>query len=216
MKNKSKNNVSTFTLLVIIITGLLFIFTKKYNPKYPSDYVKIAPEVEFPFSIKNDSVIFSIPKPELNKPHIVYAVLDDTLQYGIIDPTLNKDITITPGTLASYVAKIRDNKITEYKILKAVDSYSQSIDLYNLILKANEVGNKFGIQRCLSPFCNICVEECKKVNGEGSLAIELVVDERGKVVPVFYRGYCPRCGRCFKECPIGLLLQSGYFDEIVD
>ena len=212
---KSKYNVSVFVFIILGTTAILFAVTKKYYPDYPSDYAKIAPEVEFPVEFGTDSVTFHIPESERGKAHIIYAILDETHQYGILDPTLSSKITITPGTYASYVLNIEKDKIGKYSILKKPEGYSEKIDLYSLILEAKASGGKFGVQRCLSPFCNICVEECKKVKGEERLAVELVVDKRGKVVPVYYSGYCPRCGICFMKCPVSLLMQSGIFDEKV-
>src|ERR1035437_5061574 len=100
MKIVDKGNVGSFVLIIIIIAGALFIVTKKIYPHYPSDYAKIAPDVEFPNSLKPDTITFSIPKSELNKTHIIYAVINDSLQYGIMDLTLSDKVIITTGTFA--------------------------------------------------------------------------------------------------------------------
>lgn len=209
----SKYNVFAFVVIILCVTAILFAFTKKFYPDYPSDYAKIAPDVEFPVEFGSNAVTFQIPESEIKKAHIVYALADGEHQYGILDPTLTNTITITPGTYASYVLNIEKDKIGKYRILKSAEGYAEKVDLYGLILRAKANGGKFGVQRCLSPFCNICVDECRKVKGEERLAVELVVDAHGKVVPVYYSGYCPRCGICFMKCPVSLLMQSGIFDE---
>ena len=213
MNMVDKGNVGNFALIIFIIAGTLFILTKKADPNYPSDYAMISPEVEFPYSIIQDTITFSIPQSEINKTHIIYAVINDSLQYGLLDPTLSDKLIITKGTYASYVANIKGNKIIDYQILKTFNNYKEKIDFYDVFISANKNGRKCGIQRCLSPFCNICVDECREVKGDERIAIDLILNDRGEIVPIYHPGYCPRCGRCFVECPIGLLVQSGDFDE---
>lgn len=213
MKIIDEGNVVIYILIIIIIAGASFIITEKLYTRYPSDYAKIAPDVKFPTSFKPDTISFSIPKSEINKSHIIYALINDSLQYGIMDLTLSNKVIITKGTYATYVAQIKESKIKHYEILKTLNGYKEKIDLYDMILKANKKGQKYGIQRCLSPFCNVCVDLCKKVTGEERIAIKITVNDLGEVVPVYLKGYCPRCGECFIECPIKLLIQSGDFDE---
>ena len=216
MIKDKKSNLYFFIVIIILTIGFLYIIIKKNLHVYPSDYAKIAPPMDFPVKINKDKITFFIPSKEIGKPHIVYVYDKDSLQYGMVDPSLRNEINITPDIDASYKAVIKDYRVKSYSILKTLNGYKENVNLYQLLLKAIQDSGKYGVQRCLNPFCNKCVEECKDVKGEDRLAVEIIANKRGELTPVYYAGLCPRCGRCFKECPVELIIQSGYFDEKVN
>lgn len=138
----------------------------------------------------------------------VFAYDEGNNFLGILKPVTEKKAILRRGDLADVKAPVRGQEVGKPIFLKRMDRYAEKTDSFEKVVQARDRGGHYGVQRCLHPVCTKCVDACKTVISSGDLAIVMRVQKGGSILPEFSKGKCPRCGRCFTDCPTGSIERS--------
>jgi len=195
-------------LLIVAALGVAALFHTPHAPRYPGDYADVAPPIAARFQFHPEQVDVLLPAGSDLKHYIVFAYDDSSRLYGILAPTSGGRVVIRNGDCADFRVWARNDTIKDYALLKQVTRYTLAVDMAALLRRADSTHRKLGVQRCLFPMCTICLDICRRVKGTEKIALVIRTVDNGELVPVYFRGECPRCGECYVECPVGALLKS--------
>ncbi len=195
-------------LLIAILLVLLgaLVALRKYFPTFPGDYPEIAPPIENTFEYFTDRVEIRLARESKLGRLIVFAYDAGNNFIGILKPVENGVVIVRKGDFADITARVEGNEIKDVVFLKKMDRYIRKIDMFDAVLYARSNTLRFGVQRCLYPICSRCVDACRSVISTCDIPIVMTVKPEGYVLPVFSKGRCPRCGKCFIFCPTGSIV----------
>ncbi|ABC80110.1 hypothetical protein [Anaeromyxobacter dehalogenans] len=179
-----------------------------WREQFPGSYPRVVAPAEARFEFLPDELRIHLSDQTRSGRIIVFAHVEGGSLLGLLKPIVDGTVTVRRGDLADYALAIHGGEIGEHRLLKAMDRYVEREDMLERILEARAKGLRFGVQRCLYPICNRCLDGCKSVMRR-DYPISMRVGERGNVEPGFAKGSCPRCGKCFVWCPSGVLRDSG-------
>lgn len=179
-----------------------------WKEQFPGSYPEVVAPAEARFEYLPDEIRIHLTDKTRSGRIIVFAHVEDGGLLGLLKPIVDGTVTVRRGDLADYRLAVRGGEVGDHRLLKAMDRYVEREDMLVRILEARAKGLRFGLQRCLYPICNRCLDGCKSVM-RGGYPITMRVGERGNVEPAFAKGSCPRCGKCFVWCPSGVLKDSG-------
>ena len=197
------------TILLAIILAVLIVALVSHHrviPVYPGEYPVIAPPMHCDIEYHDDRVELALREDPLLGRVIVYAHAEGGVYLGILKPVYDRRVVVRRGDYADFRAAIKGSSVEAAEFLKKMDRYEPKIDMFDSIVAAHDADRAFGVQKCLYPLCTRCVEACKSVIQGDNIPITLEVKPDGHIMPVFRRGKCPRCGRCFVNCPTGSIL----------
>jgi ferredoxin len=126
---------------------------------------------------------------------------------GILKPVVNGAVTVRRGDYADFRLPVHGSEVGEPVLLKAMDHYLEREDMFDHLASARSAGRSYGLQRCLFPICNRCLDGCRTVITTGRYPLKMQLQPGGFVHPAFESGKCPRCGICFTWCPSGSLVE---------
>ena len=124
---------------------------------------------------------------------------------AILKPVFDRKVTISRGDLADYRVNFEQGVVTGYELLKKAYGLNTSEDFFRQLVRSRDQGRRFGVQECLYPACSMCMDVCPVIaNG----VISMPVRKDGRIHPVIHHGGCPRCGKCFKLCKMGVIFKT--------
>lgn len=191
-------------ILAVLIAALASMH--RVHPFYPGEYPSIAPPMRYDIEFHDDRVDLLLEnEPRLGRV-IVYAHDEKGCFIGMLKPVYDRRVTVRCGDYADFRAGLKDTSVESAEFLKKMDRYESKIDMFDAMVAARNAGRAYGVQKCLYPFCTRCVTACRSVIQGDDIPIALAIKPGGFIAPVFSRGKCPRCGRCFVNCPTGSIL----------
>ncbi|HYG70567.1 MAG TPA: 4Fe-4S ferredoxin [Anaeromyxobacteraceae bacterium] len=179
-----------------------------WKEQFPGSYPRVLPPSEGRFEFLPDEIRIHLSEETKSGRIIVFAHTSDGSLLGLLKPIESGVVTVRRGDLDDYRLATRGAEVGEHRLLKALDRYVEREDMMERITEARAKGLRFGLQRCLYPICNRCLDGCKSVM-RADFPIRMRVGERGNVEPAFAKGKCPRCGKCFIWCPSGVIRDGG-------
>ncbi|ACG71590.1 4Fe-4S ferredoxin, iron-sulfur binding protein [Anaeromyxobacter sp. K] len=198
--------LATLTFLAVALGAR--VAQAPWTEQFPGSYPRVHAPADARFEFLPDEIRIHLDEETKSGRIIVFAHAADGSLLGLLKPIVDGAVTVRRGDLADYRLAVRGRDVGEHRLLKAMDRYVEREDMLERILDARAKGLRFGVQRCLYPICNRCLDGCKSVM-RGDFPISMRVGERGNVEPVFAKGSCPRCGKCFVWCPSGVIRDSG-------
>ncbi|MEN6436953.1 MAG: 4Fe-4S ferredoxin [Syntrophobacter sp.] len=205
MISKSALKVS---LILLGLTVAAFIVQKSFREEFPGNYPKFARPVDANFEFFNRQVRIAVPD-ELNDFRVfVFAHDSRGHMQAIIKQVVDGTIEVREGDYADIDVRFDGSQVAGFEILKRMDNYTRETDMFNALKEARVNGRQAGIQRCLYPLCTRCIEGCRSVISGGDLPLEMHRGPDGAIQPVYSKGKCPRCGKCFVWCPVNVITNT--------
>lgn len=197
------------SLIIIGLTAAAFLVQKTLHEDFPGNYPRFAAPVKAGFEFVDQQVRIRIPD-ELNGLRVfVFAYDSQGHMQAVAKPVENGTIEVNQGDNSDIDVRFdKDDQVAGFEMLKRMDSYTRELDMFNALKEAKANGRRIGIQRCLYPVCTRCIEGCRSVISGGDLALEMCKGEDGAIRPVYSKGKCPRCGKCFVWCPAQVITKS--------
>ncbi|MDD5205220.1 MAG: 4Fe-4S dicluster domain-containing protein [Desulfobacterales bacterium] len=192
-----------FMLIVLITTVIAYFVQAERKVKTEGFYPEIKAPVEGDFLFGDEEVVIEISSDPLWKSVVVFAYDEKECQVGIVKPVYDRRITIRESDLPDYRVATRGNRVTGFEIINKSRDSKQVPSFLKILKGANESSRRFGLQECLYPVCTRCMDVCPVIQHG---VIEMDILENGAVVPVVHLPGCPRCGKCFEVCKVGVLL----------
>jgi len=204
------SNNSAFKLAVVLLAlSVCAMLTQaSHDEQFPGNYPAFEGPVEVSYEFSNGSVTLDVPAKLNGLRTFVYAYDRQGVMFGILKPIANGRITVNRGDYADVKIATSGRQVTGYELLKRMDHYLRQVDMFELLQQAQDNGLRHGVQRCLYPMCTRCLEGCKSVISGGDIPLQMEVAPGGQIHPVYARGKCPRCGKCFAWCPVGVITDS--------
>ncbi|MFB3814771.1 MAG: hypothetical protein ACE14L_11745 [Terriglobales bacterium] len=193
-------------LLVLVV--LVLMAQRPSREKFPGSYPQLEPPVAATFKFEPQRVRIAVPKQLQDMRLVVFAYDDSGHMYGVLKSVNDGQITVNAGDNADLVLDVRQGRIGDYELLKRMDRYVRQVDMLERLRDASQNGRHVGVQRCLFPLCTRCIDGCKSVISGGDLPIEMQLGAGGEIRPVFSKGKCPRCGKCFTWCPLNVFVKA--------
>ena len=193
--------------ILIVLLGALVALQKSF-PTFPGDYPRTAPPIEHNCAYFDERVEIRLAKGSKLGRLIVFAYDGNNKFIGLLKPVENGAVVVRRGDYADFTACVEGSEIRDVIFLKKMDRYDKKIDMFDALTGARNNNLRYGVQRCLYPICTRCVEACKSVISNSDIPIVMTVKPEGEVLPVFSKGKCPRCGKCFTFCPTGSIVNS--------
>jgi formate hydrogenlyase subunit 6/NADH:ubiquinone oxidoreductase subunit I len=201
-----------FLLIVLTTTAVAYLVQSDRKMRTEGFYPEIKPPVEGSFHFKEEEVVIQVSSDPLWKYVVVFAYDDKDRQVGIIKPVYNRSITIRPNDRPDYRVSTKGNRVTGFEIVIKSREPSHGERFLQILRQAGETSRRFGLQECLYPVCTRCADICPVI-GQG--VIEMPIQESGAIVPVIHLPGCPRCGKCFEVCKVGVLLNPSKIPDSV-
>ncbi len=197
------------SLIILGLAAGAFLVQKTLREDFPGNYPKFAAPVKASFEFVDQKVRIRVPN-ELNGLRVfVFAYDSQGHMQAIVKPVENGIIEVDRGDRSDIDVRFdKDDQAAGFEILKRMDSYTRELDMFNALKEAMANGRQTGIQRCLYPLCTRCIDGCRSVISGGDLALEMRKGEDGAIRPVYSKGKCPRCGKCFVWCPVKVITKS--------
>ncbi|MEN6438799.1 MAG: 4Fe-4S ferredoxin [Syntrophobacter sp.] len=198
------------SFIILALTMAAFLIQKTLQQDFPGNYPKFAAPVNANFEFAGQHIRIGVPS-ELNDLRVfVFAYDSRGHMQAVVKAVEDGTIEVSEGDFSDIdVGFSQGNQIAGFEILKRMDSYTRQVDMAKALREANENGRQIGIQRCLYPVCTRCIDGCRSVIYGGDLPLEMRKSEDGAIVPVYSKGKCPRCGKCFVWCPVNVITTSG-------
>jgi ferredoxin len=197
------------SLIILGLTAAAFLVQKTFQEDFPGNYPRFAAPVEAGFEFVDQQVRIRVPN-ELNDLRVlVFAYDPQGHMQAVVKPVENGTIEVNQGDYSDIEVRFdKDDQVAGFEMLKRMDSYTRRLDMFNALKDARANGRRIGIQRCLYPVCTRCIEGCRSVISGGDLPLEMRKGKDGAIRPVYYKGKCPRCGKCFVWCPVKVITMS--------
>ena len=194
------------SLIILFLTISAYIIQQTIYENFPGNYPKFASPVEAEFNFGNKQARIHVPS-ELDGLNVfVFAYDTQGHMQALVKPVLNGAVQVSRGDYSDINVKFGENgEVTGYGMLKRMDGYTREIDMFDALKEAKTNGRQIGIQRCLFPVCTRCIDACKSVISGGDLALEMRKGLDGAIRPIYSKGKCPRCGKCFVWCPVAVI-----------
>lgn len=201
-----KQPVTKLLLFILIVLLGALVTMRKNFPTFPGDYPLIALPIENTLEYLDGSVEIRLAKESKLGRLVVFAYDQDNNYISILKPVEKGVVIVRKGDYADFTAHVEGSEIRDVVFLKKMDRYIRKIDMYDALINARDHDLRYGVQRCLYPICTRCVEACKSVISTYDIPIVMTVKPEGYILPVFSKGRCPRCGKCFIFCPTGSIV----------
>lgn len=204
------NSAMKISILMLGLAVAAFLVQRTLQEEFPGNYPQLAPPVNASFEFFNRQVRISVPG-ELNDLRVfVFAYDSQGHMQAIVKQVVDGVVEVREGDYSDIDMKFDGGgQVAGFEMLKRMDGYTRELDMFKALRDAKSSGRQAGIQRCLYPVCTRCIEGCRSVISGGDLALEMKKGMDGAIVPVYSKGKCPRCGKCFVWCPVGVITKSG-------
>lgn len=190
-------------LLLLLTAGLVYFCQAENKIQTEGLYPAVKPLIQGEFNFTPDSVQVKISEDPVWKRIAVFAYDREGWQVGIIKPVYDRTLTITRGDYPDFRVRVSDDRVEDFQIIGKAKVQYQGKDFMSLLIEAKEDSRQYGVQECLYPICTRCMDVCPVIKHG---VLEMTVNQGGVINPVIHIQGCPRCGKCFEVCKVGVLL----------
>ena len=192
-------------LFVTVTMVMVYFIQKDMVIKYEGAFAMVKPMIrgDFVFSEKGVEILLS--ETPLAGRMVVFAYDEKGDQVAILKPVYNGRVTLGPGEFADYRVRFANGAVKGFEIIQKLDGVRDGEDFLHLLTRARDAAWRYGVQECLYPVCTICMDVCPVI---AYGVIKMVVAEDGRINPVYSRQNCPRSGRCFEACKLGVIVRD--------
>jgi ferredoxin len=203
------NSPVKVSLIILGLTVAAFLVQKTIQQEFPGNYPRFAAPVKAGFEFADGQVRIRVPDELNNLSVLVFAYDSRGHMLAIVKPVEDGAIEVNRSDYSDMDVRFdQGDQVAGFEMLKRLDSYTREVDMFDALKEAKANGRRIGIQRCLYPVCDRCIEGCRSVISGGDLALEMLKGEDGAIRPVYSKGKCPRCGKCFVWCPVKVITKS--------
>ena len=192
-------------LVLLLVTAAVYVLQADLSQTFEGTYPEVIPPVAAKFDFQADRIEIKLSRDPAYSHIIVYAYDEDQRQVCILKPIEKRRIIINPGDRADYRVIFENNKVLSYEVLKKAYGMDRSEDFTGHLNAAKKAGRRYGVQECLYPACSMCLDVCPVVS-TGIIKMPVLPD--GRIHPVIHYGGCPRCGKCFELCKMGVIFRT--------
>jgi len=192
-------------LLVLVVTGVAYVCQSRHVVKYEGTYPAVKPMVKAEFSFRAEKVTIKLSEQPIWERVVVFVYDEEGRQVGILKPVYDQTVIIKPGESPDYRVSFTDGAVDDFEIITKINGVYEGEDFFSLLTQARKSSRRYGVQECLYPFCTLCMDVCPVIK-QG--VIEMRVAKNGTIYPVINIGGCPRCGKCFEVCKVGVIFKS--------
>lgn len=193
---------------LIAMSVCAMLVQASHSESFPGSYPSFESPIEATYTFAGSTATIAVPNQLNGLRVIVFAYDSSGRMFGILKPVSNGAVTVKHGDYADVEIRTEGRRVLGYDLLKRMDSYLRQVDMFDLLKDAQAKGRLHGIQRCLYPLCSRCLDACKSVISGGDIPLEMEVGPGGQIHPIYSRGKCPRCGKCFTWCPVQVITNS--------
>jgi len=196
-----------YLLLVTLlaVAAVVYWLQADLQQTFVSTYPEVVPPIAAKFNFLDDEIRIRLSRDPTHPRIVVFAYDDQGRQVAILKPIHNRGISIGRGELADYRVDVNRTGISGYQVLKKNYGVTQDDDFYRCLTEARAAGRSFGVQECLYPACTMCLDVCPVI-ADGIIKMPRLPD--GRFHPVILHGGCPRCGKCFELCKLGVIFKT--------
>jgi ferredoxin len=203
------NTAVKVSLIILGLTVAAFFVQKTLQEEFPGNYPRFAAPVQAGFEFVNQRVRISVPDQLNDLRVLVFAYDSRGHMQAVVKLVEDGNIEVSEGDYSDIDVRFdKGGQVAGFEMLKRMDSYTRELDMFKTLKDARANGRQTGIQRCLYPACTRCIEACRSVISGEDLPLEMRRGEDGAIVPVYSKGKCPRCGKCFVWCPVNVITKS--------
>lgn len=203
-----KTSLSGFILVLLILGASLLSYIVQASDvnQFEGTYPVIKPLVRGEFDFKPDRVEIMLSDNPIPVERIVVFTYDDRgRQVCILKPVYNGMIVITPNDKPDYLVSFVNGKVNEYELLVGANRIEKQAGFMDILTRSKNLGRRYGVQECLYPICQRCLEVCIV---RSSYVLEILVGVDGALYPKFDNEGCPRCGKCIAACTQRVICRS--------
>ncbi len=203
--SKGKTSAAGFIILLLVLlsASLAYVFQTEETMKTEGLYPEVKPMAKSKFEFAADKVLIRLEEDLPWKRIVVFAYTAQGWQMGIVKPVYNRQVVILPGDSPDFAVMVKDGIPTGFKVFQGGGETGKEGDFLGLLRKARESSLRYGVQECLYPLCTRCLDVCPVIKYG---VVQVRVSEDGTIYPSVNIQNCPRCGKCFEVCKLGILL----------
>lgn len=207
MENSTGNSSAQGFILLGLFLGcavLVFLFQRNHVPSYQGLYPAMQPLIEGRFEFQSDRVLVMLSAEPEWKRIVIFSYDEDGAQLGIIKPVHDLRVSIMKGEFPDFRVRMKNGQVDGFDIIKGANYAAQGKgDFLDYLLRARDSGRHFGVQECIYPICTRCLDVCPVIS-QGVILMPMAGD--GRIYPIINLAKCPRCGKCFEVCKLGIIL----------
>jgi len=191
-------------IMMFVLTGSITVIAyNRVKSDIPATYPDITPLIQGEFLFSAERVIIQVSDTLPTGRMLVFAYDENGNQWSILKPVYENEITITRDEETDFKVFISPaGNIENHEFLKGKENSKRETNFYRLLVHAKERGYKYGVQECLYPMEQRCVDVCPVRDRE---LITFHVFEDGRIGPKIDVWGCPRTGLCIHYCPQGII-----------
>ncbi|SDT84265.1 NADH-quinone oxidoreductase subunit I [Desulfobacula phenolica] len=192
-------------LLFVAIAGVVYVFQTDLKQIFPGTYPGVVPPIQAKFSFLKDRIKIQLSREPSSDRIVVFAYDEADRQVAILKPIYDRVVKIMPGDLADFRVDFTKGKNPGFEVFKKANNLMEEVNFFDLMLAAKAGNLKFGVQECLYPACSMCVSACPVI-ANGVITMPRLED--GRIHPLIHHGGCPRSGKCFTLCKMGVIYKT--------
>lgn len=204
---ESRRSYAGYLLLVavVLVTITVYLGQTDLKQEFDGTYPEVIPAVEARFEFLHDRIEIKLSRDPAHPRILVFAYDEQGRQVTILKPVYDRKIIISQGDLADYRVNFEQGSVDGYELLKKAYGLYTSTDFFRQLVCAKDNDRRYGVQECLYPACTMCMDVCPVI-ANGVIGMPVLKD--GRIHPVIHYGGCPRCGKCFKLCKLGVIFKT--------
>ena len=192
-------------LLLLVVAGIAYVCQAHHRVEYEGVYPAVKPLIQGDFSFTGDRVTIRLSEQPRWGRIVVFSYDEQNEQVCIVKPVYDQTVTIRQGEPPDYWVSFKDGAVDDFEVIPKINGVHEGKDFLSFLTGAKALSRHYGVQECLYPFCTLCLDVCPVVK-QG--VIQMRATENGTLYPVIKIQGCPRSGRCFEVCKIGVILKS--------
>lgn len=189
----------------LVVAAVIYWLQADLGQTFDGTYPEVVPPIAAKFNFLDDEIRIILSRDPAHPRIVVFAYDEQGRQVAMLKPIHNRRISIGRGELADYRVDVHRTGISGYQVLKKDYGMAQHDDFHRCLTQAHAAGRSFGVQECFYPACTRCLDVCPVI-ANGIIKMQHLPD--GRFHPVIQHGGCPRCGKCFELCKLGVIFKT--------
>lgn len=192
-------------LFFLLLGALVYGFQTNLEKIFPGNYPGVVPPIQARFLFSESQIRVQLSRKPSSDRIVLFAYDDQGRQVAILKPIYDRTVTLFPKDMADWRVAFKGEAAIGYEVFKKANNLLEAVDFFDLMTHAKEKRGRFGVQECLYPACSMCVSVCPVI-ANGIITMPRLED--GRIHPVILHGGCPRSGKCFTLCKVGVIYET--------